>query len=398
MKPPQASMQVAPAGRRLRIAMLGHKGIPALHGGIERHVDEISRRLVERGHQVDAFNRPYHPYGQSHYAGVRIRRRPSVQTKHLDAGTHTALCVAEALASRRYDLVHIHGIGPGIFVGAARLGLPTVFTFHAQDWRQRKWGRWARWWLRQGEAVAVRRAHAVITVSRLLQDYVRQRYGREAHFIANGASSHPPDGADRLARWDLAPGSYLLFVGRLIPDRGVGHLLRAYAGVDCDKKLVIVGDVQDRRHAEDLLRLADHRVVFAGYQSGADLDQLYAHAYLCVHPSEVEGLPIAVLEAMGHARAVLVSDIPENLEAIGDAGEAFRVGDVEALRAAIRRRVADPEGTLALGMRARRRAAAHYDWDDIAEATAAVYRSVLAPRGTSGSEGIPCASAPHVDR
>jgi glycosyltransferase involved in cell wall biosynthesis len=218
------------AARPLRIAMVGHKGIPALHGGIERHVDEIARRLVRLGHRVDVFNRPYHPERSGHYEGVRVRRRPSLPTKHLDAGTHTALCVLESIVTRRYDIVHVHGIGPGIFVGWARPFVRTVFTFHAQDWRQQKWGRLARWSLQRGERVAVRRAHAVITVSRLLERYVHEKHGRAAHYIPNGATLRPRPAFDLLQRWGLVPGEYLLFVGRLISDRGLARLLEATRG------------------------------------------------------------------------------------------------------------------------------------------------------------------------
>jgi glycosyltransferase involved in cell wall biosynthesis len=364
--------------RPLRIAMLGHKGIPALHGGIERHVDEIARRLVRLGHRVDVFNRPYHPQPSGQYEGVRVLRRPSLPTKHFDAGTHTALCVLETILTRRYDLLHVHGIGPGIFVGWARPFVRTVFTFHALDWRQQKWGRLARWSLQRGERVAVRRAHAVITVSKLLERYVHDVHGRQAQYIPNGATLRPRPASDRLQRWGLTPGGYLLFVGRLISDRGLSHLLDAWSGIADERRLVIVGDVQhDRMHVEALRRQADSRVVFTGYQSGAALDQLYAHAYLCVHPSEVEGLPIAVLEAMSHGRAVLVSDIPENLEAIGDAGASFAVRDGRDLRSRLEALLRSPEQVQALGKRARERVREHYDWDRIALGTEAVYRAAL---------------------
>jgi len=299
-------------------------------------------------------------------------------TKHLDAGTHTALCVLESVLTRRYDVLHVHGIGPGIFVGWSRPFVRTVFTFHAQDWRQQKWGGVARWALRRGEGVAVGRAHAVITVSRLLESYVLETHGRRARYIPNGATLKPAPGSDRLARWSLVPGGYLLFVGRLISDRGLGQLVDAYREVPGQLRLVIVGDVQhDRLHVDELRRRADPRVLFTGYQSGVDLEQLYAHAFLCVHPSEVEGLPIAVLEAMSHGRAVLVSDIPENLEAVGDAGASFPVRDGRALRATLEELLAAPERVRALGMRARERVSEHYDWDRVALATEEVYRSVL---------------------
>lgn len=372
----------------LRIAMLGHKGIPAVHGGIERHVDEIARGLVRRGHHVDVFNRPYHPCRETWYEGVRLRRRPSVPTKHFDAGTHTLIAVVEAIVSRRYDVVHVHGIGPGIFVALAHPFLPTVFTFHAQDWRQRKWGSTARGWLLRGEAVAVRRADAVITVSQLLRDYVRDRYRVEATFIPNGARVLENVGHDALATWGLAPERYLLFVGRLISDRGLLGLLAAHARLDAPPPLVIVGDVQhDRRHIDELRAGAGANVVFTGYQTGRTLAQLYANALVCVHPSEVEGLPIAVLEAMGAGRAVLVSDIPENLEAIGDAGARFAVGDTGALHAELAQLLADPVRIRALGTRARARVAREFDWDRIAAQTEAVYLAARTRRHGLESAG-----------
>jgi glycosyltransferase involved in cell wall biosynthesis len=240
-----ATPDAPPAPRRLlRIAMVGAKGIPALHGGIERHVEEIATRLVQRGHRVDVFTRAYHPYRRPDFAGVRLQRRASLRTKHLDAATHTARCVLEAIASRRYDVVHVHGIGPGLFTGWAAPRLPTVFTFHAQDWRQEKWGRVARWCLRRGEATAVRRAGAVIVVSKLLQRYVYDTYGRMARYIPNGAALPPPLPADRLARLGLTPGRYILFVGRIIADRGVDTLLDAYRQVGGDVQLAVVGEVQ----------------------------------------------------------------------------------------------------------------------------------------------------------
>jgi glycosyltransferase involved in cell wall biosynthesis len=260
----------------------------------------------------------------------------------------------------------------------ARTFLPTVFTFHAQDWRQEKWGRFARWSLQRGESVALRRAHAVIVVSHLLEAYVRENYGRPVSYIPNGATLRPYPGHEALFRWDLRPEDYVLFVGRLIRDRGLGDLLEAWKGIDSPHRLVIVGDVQhDRHHVDELRARADARVVFTGYQSGDTLQQLYANAALCVHPSVVEGLPIAVLEAMSHARAVLVSDIPENREAVGEAGVHFPVRDVAGLRAALGRLLEDPQARREIGVRARERIRLEYDWDTITTATERVYASVL---------------------
>jgi glycosyltransferase involved in cell wall biosynthesis len=361
--------------------MVGAKGIPAMHGGIERHVDEIAQRLVRAGHQVDVFTRPYHPVDAVFHEGVRLRRRWSIHTKHLDAATHTAWCVLEAILSQRYDVLHVHGIGPGLFVPPRWLGLPCVFTYHAQDWRQRKWGRLARWSLQRGEQHAIRSAAQVITVSRLLQDYVREQYQRQAHYIPNGAALPGPQGIDQLQSLSLQPGGYVLFVGRLIADRGVETLLEAFRTLPGRLRLAIVGEVH--LSAEEMRALkdqADERVLFLGQQTGVVLQQLYAHAAFVVHPSRVEGMPIAVLEAMSHGRAVVVSDIPENLEAIGDAGLTFPVGDPVALHQQMRFLLENPQRGSELGVRARQRVEACFDWDRIALQTESVYHMAVQSR------------------
>ncbi len=363
--------------RSLRIAMVGSKGIPARHGGIERHVEEISRRLVQRGHRVDVFTRAYHPLRETTCDGVRLLRRPSLHTKHFDAASHTALCALEIAARGGYDILHFHGIGPGLFLPWVGKRAHTVFTYHAQDWRQRKWGPAARWFLRQGERTAIRHAGAVIAVSHLLQHYVQNTYGRRAYYVPNGATFDVPDSDAGLAQWGLHPRGYVLFVGRILADRGLGTLLDAFAALDGPQRLVVVGDVQvSPATLRALQARADPRVVFTGFQAGATLQGLYANAAVCVHPSEVEGLPIAVIEAMAHARPVVVSDIAENLEAIGDTGVAFPVGNPDALRAVLDELLTQPERALALGQKACARARASYNWEDIARATEDVYLSL----------------------
>ena len=362
----------------MRIAMVGPKGIPALHGGIERHVDEIAKRLVQRGHQVDVFTRHYHPFDNTYHEGVRLRRRWSIHTKHLDAASHTLWCVLEAVASQRYDLLHVHGIGPGLFVPPRAFGLPTVFTHHAQDWRQQKWGRIARWSLLRGEKHAIQHASEVIVVSRLLQQYVQKQYGRTSHCIPNGAIPSGPWASDRLAALGLEPNAFVLFVGRLIADRAVDTLVQAFKDTAGPQRLAIVGEVHlPAQEFAVLQSMADARVVFLGQQTGETLQQLYAHAAFCVHPSRVEGMPIAVLEAMSHGRAVIVSDIPENLEATGDTALQFPVGDVAALQQRIVALLEDPGQRDRLGELARHRIVTHYNWDAITLSTEKVYQGLL---------------------
>jgi glycosyltransferase involved in cell wall biosynthesis len=327
---------------------------------------------------VDVFTRRYHPFDEPFHAQVRLRRRWSIQTKHLDAATHTLWCVTEAVASQRYDILHLHGIGPGLFVPPRALRLPTVFTYHAQDWRQVKWGGLARWFLRRGEQHAVRHAGALIVVSDLLQQYIHERYGRSAHHIPNGATLPGPQASDRLAGLGLQPGGYGLFVGRLLADRGIDSLVQAFRRVEGKVQLAIVGEVHLEPTAFQALRQeADDRVLFLGQQTGTTLQQLYAHARFGIHPSRVEGMPIAVLEAMSHGRAMIVSDIPENLEATGDTALTFPVGDVEALRQQIEWLLQHPQECVQRGEQSRQRIVTLFDWDLITSQTEAVYRGLL---------------------
>jgi glycosyltransferase involved in cell wall biosynthesis len=263
----------------------------------------------------------------------------------------------------------------------ARLfGRPVVSTFHALDWRQVKWGDRARRMLHRGEAIGARHSDAIIAVSRLMQAHIQQTHGIEATYIPNGASPRdtPPDAA-LLAPWDLRPGGYILTVGRVIPDRELHTLIQAFNQLPSTLRLVIVGSETPRsEYSESLERAAGDRVVFTGDVFGERLQALYAHALFYVLASRVEGLPITVCEAMAHGKALVLSDIPENVEVGGAAARYFRCGDVNALLGALSDLVADDSARLQLGQEARRRCAEIYNWDLVADQIEGVYYRVLA--------------------
>jgi glycosyltransferase involved in cell wall biosynthesis len=387
--------------KKLRIAMIGQKSIPARFGGIETHVEQLSTRLAARGHGVWVFCRNrFRPaledlssanaYSRSlgglAYRNVRLSYRPSINTKHLDAATHALVCAAEAALRWEFDIVHFHGIGPSAFVPVARFGGRTVLsTVHALDWRQSKWGKWAKWAILKGEDTGVRRSDGVIAVSRVIADYVEKRYGVSPRHIPNGASILPPRPPDAIRRWGLEGGDYILTVGRIIPDKGLHYLIEAFSRTRTPLRLVIVGSESPRTaYSERLERMSDARVVFTGDLYGDVLEEMYSNCRLYVLASEVEGLPITVCEAMAFGRCVLLSDIPENAEVGGDAARYFKAGDAESLREALAG-LADREPEIAArGEMGRRRVETHFNWDRLVESLESYYYETLEKRRGRG--------------
>lgn len=366
---------------RLRIAMIGSRGVPCVYGGIERHVTEIGARLAARGHAVTIFGRrAFCEEGER--CGMRVRVLPAVPTKHLESASNVFAATVAALFGS-YDVVHFHGVGPSLFswMTAAR-GTPTVCTIHALDYRQSKWGGAARALLRCGERTAMERADAVVAVSRLMAEDLRGRYGREVAYIPNGAAIREAPLFEEARRLGLEQERYVLAVGRFIVERGFHTLLDAWRHVPTPFRLVVAGDAHfEEKYAKRLAARADERVVMPGYVSGRLLDELYAHCVFYVLPSLVEGLPISLIEAMAFARPALVSDIPENLEAGGEAVVSFPRGDAEALARAVERMLAMGEAErLARGRLGRERVAAEYTWDRITDDLERLYGSLPARR------------------
>jgi glycosyltransferase involved in cell wall biosynthesis len=370
--------------RPLRIAMIGQKGIPARYGGVETHVENVGARLAARGHEVWAFCRsrlrPPSEDGHGLYRGMRLAYRPSLNTKHTDAASHTLLCTFESSFLHDFDIVHLHGIGPAAFAPVAGLfGRRVVSTFHALDWRQVKWGSRARRMLHHGEAIGARHSDALIAVSRLMQAHVRAAHGVEAAYIPNGATpcESPPD-ASVLSPWGLRPGAYVLTVGRIIPDRELHTLIEAFNQLPSTLKLVVVGSETPRTaYSDSLRRAAGERVVFTGDVFGEPLEALYGHCRVYVLASRVEGLPITVCEAMAHGRPLILSDIPENVEVGGEAARYFRCGDVNALLMAMEELVEDAAARETLGREARRRNREIYNWDLVTDQVEALYYRTL---------------------
>ena len=366
------------AEKKLNIAMFGQKRVPSREGGIEVVVDELSTRLAAKGHSVVCYNRKGRhvagavPDRRTEYKGVQIREVPTLDRRGLAAFT-AAFFAALAASFSRADVVHIHAEGPAFFAFLPKLfGKRVIVTIHGLDWARAKWGRFASSIIRTGERNAVRYADEIIVLSAAVKDYFRRQYSRETHFIPNGVNRPELAEADEIAKWGLKKDSYLLYLGRLVPEKGVHYLVEAAKGLQ--KPLVIVGGSSDSQDYVDRLKRSGQGVIFTGFQQGRTLAELFSNAYLFCLPSELEGMPLSLLEAMSYGNCCLVSDIAECAEVVEDKAVTFRKGNVGDLRDKLAYLI-DRSDEVARY----KRGAADFicrkcNWDDVVERTLALYR------------------------
>lgn len=370
--------------RVLNIAMFGHKRIPSREGGIEVVVAELSTRMAAMGHNVTCLNRSgHHVSGQefdeeqlSEYNGVRLKKVWTLDKKGL-AAMSSSVSAAFKTAFGKYDVVHIHAEGPAFMCWLPKLfGKRVIVTIHGLDWARAKWGKFASWYIKKGERNAAKHADEIIVLSKGVQDYFLNTYKRETVFIPNGVSRPESMESDEIERrWGLTKDDYVLFLGRLVPEKGIHYLLEAWKGIFTNKKLVIVGGSSDTSdYTTRLRKLAGDNVIFTGFQQGRVLDELYSNAYVYVLPSDLEGMPLTLLEAMSYGNCCLVSSIEECTQVIGDHGVVFEKGNVEDLRKKMQELLDKPEMVKIFKDTAADYICSEYSWDDVTARTLELYR------------------------
>ena len=369
----------------LHIAMFGHKRIPSREGGIEVVVTELSTRMAALGHNVTCFNRSGHHVGGQEfdeakladYNGVRLKKVWTLDKKGLAAMT-ASVSAAFRTAFGKYDIVHIHAEGPAFMCWFPKLfGKRVIVTVHGLDWARAKWGRFASWYIRKGEKNAARHADEIIVLSKGVQDYFQKIYGRKTVFIPNGVSRPENRETDEITkRWGLQKDGYVLFLGRLVPEKGIHYLLEAWENISTTKKLVIAGGSSDTSdYMAKLKELAGENVIFTGFQQGRVLEELYSNAYVYVLPSDLEGMPLSLLEAMSYGNCCLVSDIEECTQVTGDHAVVFGKGNTEDLRKKLQKLLDDPDKVKGFKDEASDYICTRYSWDDVVTRTLELYRN-----------------------
>lgn len=367
----------------MRIAVLGLRSIGGeCSGGIERHVQELATRMVAQGHSVTVFCREKYNDIGTEYEGVQLVNRSAIYNKHLEAITHTAIAIPSTFSG--FDLVHVHATGPSLLSWAPKLfGVPTVVTVHGLDFLRAKWSGLASIILKLGAWTSANCPTETIVVSKVLRDYYREQYEREATHIPNGIDAPVIREMDGLMRFGVEKGGYLLTLGRLVPEKGIHYLIEAFRQVDTPLKLLVVGgDSLSGGYLNQLKQLAggDERIVFTGPLYGPDKDEAFSNARLFSIPSDLEGMPIAMLEAMSYGCPTLSSDIPECLEVYdgceGEIGFSFSRGDVDSLKEQLQMMLSRDD-LAAIGMNGRDFVLKRYDWDEITNETLSVYKRAV---------------------
>ncbi len=365
----------------MKITVVGTRGIPDVQGGVETHCQELYPRLVKLGCEVTLLTRT--PYvskqnRKSSFKDVNLVHVYAPRKKFLEAITHTFIGILYCKLHPT-NILHVHAIGPALLVPFARLlGIRTVITHHGPDYDRQKWGKAAKFTLRLGESMGVRFANKIITISQVIADLIRNKYGhRDVSIIHNGVTRvTPAKETDYLESLGLTKNRYTIAVGRFVEEKGFHDLIKVFSEQKhIDTTLVLIGDADHESTYSKYLKKnasSKNNIILTGFIKGEKLHQLFSHARLFVLPSYHEGLPIVLLEAMSYNLPLLVSDIPANLEVNLSKNCYFRTGNVEDLSKKLFLKLAETEDVdFSVYLREK------YDWDSIAKTTLALYCELL---------------------
>ncbi|AFZ00458.1 glycosyltransferase family 4 protein [Calothrix sp. PCC 6303] len=378
----------------MKIAVIGAKGLPPKQGGIEHYCAEVYPRMVSQGHSVDLFARA--SYTKNHlgdsynYQGVKVIPLPGLAMRGVDAFITSALATVLSIIQNergKYDIIHFHALGPSLFTCIPNLAASAkvVVTCQGLDWQRAKWGSLSSELIHLGERTAVRFADKIIVVSDALQDYFAQTYGRETVYIPNAPASYsnsdPNFGYGKLL--GLQSGKYVLFLGRMVPEKRPDLLVDAFSQLESTGwKLVLAGGVSDTKSFTSRLleKIAKNpNIVFAGELQDERLAEIMRGAGLFALPSDLEGLPLAMLEAMREGIPVLASDIPPHHQLVGDdRGVLFTAGNLESCRQNLEWAIENPRILAEMANKAEKHIQFTYSWDSITLKTLELYEGLLA--------------------
>lgn len=354
-------------------------------------VDELATRMTTKGNQVIAYSRKGHNVAGAEfdgdvdtmgrpffYQGVHVIPVTTIDAKGIAALSSSFFATLKAIAAKP-DVIHYHAEGPCVMLRLAHwAGIRTVATIHGLDWQRAKWGRFASTYLKFGERTAAKCADEVIVLSRNMQEYFKNTYGRETQFIPNGMERKQLFTAQEItSEYGLNKDDYVLFLGRIVPEKGVHYLIDAFGKLDTDKKLVIAGGSSDSmEYYEQIKQMAaqDPRIILTGFVQGRMLQELYSNAYIYVLPSDLEGMPMSLLEAMSYGNCCLTSDIAECTEVVEDKAASFAHGSADALYKALDELIRHPQKVQGYKDEAANFITGKYSWDSVVDQTLALYK------------------------
>ncbi len=364
----------------MRIAYIAVKGIP-IGGGIEKLTEEIGTRLVKRGHQVIIYSSRDYGTRDGCFNGMVIRTVSSINTRPLHKLSICLHATIDVCKKKDIDLVHVHAVGPSLFAIFPRLiGIPTIVQTHGLEWKRDKWGIIGKTFFRLADYTAVYFPNKLTSVSLVQKRYYERKFGRKVVHIPTGVSPAETSKPEWLLEQGLEPNKYILFAARLVEEKGAHFLIDAFRDLNSSMKLVIAGDAAYAERYKAILKNkagSDKRILFPGFITGKPLEELFSNAYIFCLPSTIEGLPIALLEAMSYGNCCLASDIPENCEALENYGYTFKNRDTDDLNKILNELINHPEKVKIKKKPARKHVLRKYSWDNITDDFESLYLSML---------------------
>ena len=371
----------------MKIAMIGHKRIPSREGGVEIVVEELSTRMVKKNNEVICYNR-----GGKHaldkkqkieklkeYKGVKLKKVLTIDKKGLAAMTSSFFATLSALFSKA-DVIHYHAEGPCAWLWIIKFFSKKriIATIHGLDWQRAKWGGFATKYIKFGEKVAVKYADEIIVLSKNVQKYFKDEYKRETSFIPNGVSKPEIVKAEIIKdKYNLKKDDYILFLGRIVPEKGIHYLIDAYNQIKTNKKLVIAGSASDTdSYYQELKEKAkdNKNIIFTGFVQGKELDELYSNAYIYCLPSDLEGMPLSLLEAMSYGLCCLTSNIKECSEVLEEYGVTFKKSNIKDLKNKLEELCNNKKEVDKYKKTAQEYILNKYNWDDVVDKTLKLYK------------------------
>ena len=372
---------------KLKICQIGMKRVPSREGGVEVVVEELATRMVSSGHSVTCYNRrgnhisgkEFNATKLKEYNGIKLKYVPTINSRGL-AAVSSSFFAAIYAAFGKYDVVHFHAEGPAFMCWLPKLfGKKIIVTIHGLDHKRAKWGKFASKYIMMGEKNAVKYADEIIVLSESVKRYLKSLYGRETKFIPNGVDKPEIREVNLIEKnFGLKKDNYILFLGRIVPEKGLRYLIEAFKKVDTDKKLVIAGGTSDTDgFFYEIKELAknDKRIIFTGFVQGKLLEELYSNSYIYSLPSDLEGMPLSLLEAMSYGNCCLVSDIDECADVVEDKAIIFKQGDIEDLKNKLQMACDNEKKVFKFKNQAADFICNKYNWDSVVEETICIYKT-----------------------